>query len=337
MSVATTPFAPTHRTPAGGTDVWERPDPRFAPVTRLDSRLELQLLTSYEDGWAQVMADNGWTGWVDRRQLIALSDQPSVMRLAAHHFGVLGGALAILGTLFPWFTYEGASANAWEVPVLFLLAGTGDADQVKFGGFMLVMALLLLPYVIRRRLPAAVVWALASLPVGAASMAVPRHLRGRSTQHRPRRVRHPRRRCDPPRRSGLQQGAAVKRDEGGAFQLPVAMAITALIFVVAMAPSVIKDLTNAATGAGGWRPGDRARRPGGRWRPSKRSCSSDRRQRTPRRSASRTTCGARNSRSVQMAGDIPPSRLPHRTPISMSTEDSSRHGSQGSRRSSIKS
>ena len=226
---------------------------RVAPVTRVDGRVELQVLTTHPDGWAQVLAGNGWTAWVDGRRLTSLSQAPSVMHLAAHHFAVLGGALAVFGTFLPWFTFQGASANAWEVPVLFLLNGTGDADQVKFGGFMLVEVLLLLPYVIRRRLPKIVVFALAAVATERGDTRdQPQHLPGGSARPRRRCLRDPHRWSDDRCRRGLQQGAQMKRGEGGFAETLVAVGIAGLVFIAVMGVAVIQDLTQSK--GSGWRP-----------------------------------------------------------------------------------
>jgi hypothetical protein len=65
---AGTGWSPTHVVPGGGMRSWTEPDPSAAEAATLDDGLPLELVESRGD-WALVRAVNGWTGWVDGRQL----------------------------------------------------------------------------------------------------------------------------------------------------------------------------------------------------------------------------------------------------------------------------
>ena len=59
-------FRPTHTVAAGGQPTWTSPGGDPGPA--LDAGLEVQVAERSDD-WARVVAANGWTGWVDSRQL----------------------------------------------------------------------------------------------------------------------------------------------------------------------------------------------------------------------------------------------------------------------------
>jgi len=68
-------WTPTHLVPAGGLAAWNAPDPASPPAVLLPARVELVVENTY-GGWALVRAQNGWSGWVDLRHLVAI--QPAV-------------------------------------------------------------------------------------------------------------------------------------------------------------------------------------------------------------------------------------------------------------------
>jgi hypothetical protein len=59
-------FRPTHTAAAGGQPTWTSPGGDPGPV--LDAGLEVEV-AERSGNWARVVAANGWTGWVDSRQL----------------------------------------------------------------------------------------------------------------------------------------------------------------------------------------------------------------------------------------------------------------------------
>ncbi len=67
--VEPTSWAPTHDVPPDGMPAWGTPDPSAPAVANLDPGLPLQVVATAGD-WAQVVASNGWTGWVDGRRLV---------------------------------------------------------------------------------------------------------------------------------------------------------------------------------------------------------------------------------------------------------------------------
>jgi len=64
-------WSPTHAVPAGGLPAWAEPDPARPPVTSLAQGLDL-VVEKRSGAWARVRAVNGWTGWVDGRQLVGI-------------------------------------------------------------------------------------------------------------------------------------------------------------------------------------------------------------------------------------------------------------------------
>jgi hypothetical protein len=67
MAVST-PWTPTHVVPMGGLRAWAAPDPGASVLADLQAGLPLRVVGRAGD-WAQVRAENGWTGWVDARRL----------------------------------------------------------------------------------------------------------------------------------------------------------------------------------------------------------------------------------------------------------------------------
>lgn len=61
-------WQPTHEVPRGGMQAWAAPDPSGPAVADLGGHTELQLLEVL-GAWGRVAASNGWTGWVDAREL----------------------------------------------------------------------------------------------------------------------------------------------------------------------------------------------------------------------------------------------------------------------------
>ena len=59
-------FVPTHGTPPEGTAAWAVPDGR-TPSIMLPGELPIALVERVGD-WARVVAENGWSGWVDGRR-----------------------------------------------------------------------------------------------------------------------------------------------------------------------------------------------------------------------------------------------------------------------------
>jgi CRP-like cAMP-binding protein len=67
----------THVVGPAGAQAWAAPDPNQAPVAELQPNVELQVLEKLS-GWGQVLAENGWMGWVDMTRLVA---QPAPARV----------------------------------------------------------------------------------------------------------------------------------------------------------------------------------------------------------------------------------------------------------------
>jgi SH3-like domain-containing protein len=63
------PWRRTHVVPAQGISAWAIPDGRAAPVATLPAGVQLEL-TRMQGPWAEVVASNGWRGWVDPSVLL---------------------------------------------------------------------------------------------------------------------------------------------------------------------------------------------------------------------------------------------------------------------------
>lgn len=171
MSQDPSSFTPSHQTPAGGIPAWDRPDATLPPTLTLASAVPLEVLHWQADGWWQVRAATGWTGWIDGRLLTAVPPTAAAAT-RANPLALIGGAVVLLGSFLPWFTYQGHSASAWKTPLLFLLAGTGHADEAKVGPVLIVMVLVALPLVSGRRLPTWAGWGLAGIASAVGGMAL---------------------------------------------------------------------------------------------------------------------------------------------------------------------
>ena len=62
-------WVPTHSVPAGGMSALALPGSAGSPVAPLPPGLGLRVLQRAGD-WAQVQSSDGWSGWVDGRQLV---------------------------------------------------------------------------------------------------------------------------------------------------------------------------------------------------------------------------------------------------------------------------
>jgi hypothetical protein len=65
---ATVSWQATHTVPPEGLTATETPDPGSEVIATLEAGLGVQMVTT-EGNWAQVVAENGWWGWVDAREL----------------------------------------------------------------------------------------------------------------------------------------------------------------------------------------------------------------------------------------------------------------------------
>jgi hypothetical protein len=146
-------FQPDHRSPADGMPAWDAPDPSLQPVATVGPGLAVQVVERRDDGWAKVLFDNGWSGWVDGRRLEPASGAASasapVVAGPVEIGGVrittplVGGALVLVGALLPWVGTAGASKSAFGVPLKVLFDPKSQtAGGLKVGFVMVVLGAL---------------------------------------------------------------------------------------------------------------------------------------------------------------------------------------------------
>jgi hypothetical protein len=71
-STTVDPSRPTHVVPPAGLPAWTRPDASSGQPVPVAGSTTLEVLEWQPSGWARVVASNGWTGWLDGRQLLPL-------------------------------------------------------------------------------------------------------------------------------------------------------------------------------------------------------------------------------------------------------------------------
>jgi hypothetical protein len=188
VPLATAGFVPTHRVPATGLDARPRPDVNLAPTARLDAGIPVAVEDSWGE-WVKVRCSNGWTAWVDGRNLPTATAADAVApgavapATAAASAGapsatssplalwlpIAGAALAILGGVLPWYSVGGESISAWDIPVDTLVTHDASDFFLDTGPVLLVLALAALPLLTRRLLPP---WAYLALAAVAIVLAV---------------------------------------------------------------------------------------------------------------------------------------------------------------------
>jgi hypothetical protein len=151
-------FVPTHRVPPSGLDSWPRPDPLVAVGPHIDGGLEVQVVDRLGD-WAKVAFNNGWTAWVDGRLLAGTRSTGRAPGLAAlmadrsKAFSVGGALLVVISSLLPWLR-GGASGNAFDVPIKFLLDyKTSSNDGIKVGWLLIVCSIIIVVAVVKNADP----------------------------------------------------------------------------------------------------------------------------------------------------------------------------------------
>lgn len=67
-------------------------------------------------------------------------------------YGLLGAALIVIGSFLPWLSGNGRTVSAWNIHILALVP-KGGSGGVMTGVLLLTAVVVLVPYVVRRRLP----------------------------------------------------------------------------------------------------------------------------------------------------------------------------------------
>lgn len=170
VTEATPTWQPSHRAPAGGLRAWTEPDPSLQPVSRLDAGVEL-VVEERRGEWARVTGVNGWSGWVDARQLQDISEPITapptgvkVGRLELRPLPVVA-ALALVGSAFlPWVL----ETNSLDVPFSFLWDNT-SAGNPQLGWILIGLGVitLLLSFVRRGLAPMLLLLGIVSIAISA--------------------------------------------------------------------------------------------------------------------------------------------------------------------------
>jgi hypothetical protein len=140
-------FRPTHFAPVGGLRTWDQPDPSLPNGPPIAAQLPIAVVRRY-GAWTQVACENGWTAWVDDRELAGATPAPSPSGggfalpstgLGRLYLGV--AAVLIVATFLPWFSVGSVSATAWKVPLAFLVDdGASGAPWLAWGLLLLAAA-----------------------------------------------------------------------------------------------------------------------------------------------------------------------------------------------------
>jgi hypothetical protein len=117
-------WTPTHRVPPAGMRAWAEPDPSLQPTTRLEPAVEL-VMSEQRGDWANMVGSNGWTGWVDARQLLQIGAAPAAK--SSINFGgvqlrplpLIGAAALLLSAFLPWVSGF-SSVNSLDIALSFL-------------------------------------------------------------------------------------------------------------------------------------------------------------------------------------------------------------------------
>ena len=147
-----TPFAAPHRTPAAGIATWPQPDANVPLGPTVAGGLDVQLLDRWGD-WAKIVCSNGWSAWVDGRQLLprsaatgggsATGVAPRARSLAIDRSAVValvGAGLVLLAAVLPWTRGQG-SGTSFDVVLKFLVDyEIASNDGPKIGWLLLVIA-----------------------------------------------------------------------------------------------------------------------------------------------------------------------------------------------------
>lgn len=161
-------FAPTHQIPAGGLDVWDRPDPALPARTTSSEGQAVQVVGGGGGGWTQVRFDNGWEGWVDGSRLVPWGASPAARPDSANPVAVWlpigGAALVVLGALLPWFSVI-ESANAFDIPLAILFDKTSTSTGPDVGWLLLPVVVVVIAPVLGSALPRPLLGVLGALPI----------------------------------------------------------------------------------------------------------------------------------------------------------------------------
>jgi hypothetical protein len=131
---------------------WDAPDPAAQPVATIDAGLAIEVVERRDDGWAKVVCDNGWTGWVDGRVLQPLVVAPAPALSAEELRGpvkvrgirittpLIAGVVLLAGSFLPWVSQLAVSQNAFRIPINVLI----DPKKQNAGGLKVGFVLVVL-------------------------------------------------------------------------------------------------------------------------------------------------------------------------------------------------
>jgi SH3-like domain-containing protein len=179
-------FVSTHRVGPSPLDARDRPDQHHEVAGRLDPGLPVVEVESWGD-WVHVRCSNGWEAWVDGRELVPFTNTTDTTADTAavgaststapvapldRYLPLAGAALALVGSMLPWFSAAGVSISAWDLPFVGLFTHEASDVDLDTGPVLLLLVIAGLPLLTRRPLPPWSVGALGGLAVLCAVLAL---------------------------------------------------------------------------------------------------------------------------------------------------------------------
>jgi hypothetical protein len=186
-------WQPTNVVGPDGLTAWTDPDATQQPAARIDPGIEVKVTERLDNGWANISCSNGWTAWVDARQLLPLQARSAPVTPQSA-FGItvptwwpaeipfVAGAAAVLvivGSFLPWLSLGSFSASASEINVNYLITGGSTFGGLKLS-FVLLGALVIgLPALTHKPLPKWVVPTVGGVAVAGAGITLVRAITSR--------------------------------------------------------------------------------------------------------------------------------------------------------------
>ena len=138
-----TTFVPTHVVGPDGADARQQPDAAEPPVATIDGGVEVEIRSRRGD-WTEVVCSNGWSGWIESRQLVLKGDAPVQIAGVRVTALLVSGVVLLVASFLPWVSQLGLSESSFGVPIAVL----ADPKASNAGGFKLGFVMILLAGVV---------------------------------------------------------------------------------------------------------------------------------------------------------------------------------------------